>query len=797
MVSGLKEIFQTKRWLNYKFSWQLFALAVKKNFRLLLKSGITRLLLVFILIIFVLDLLFPLPEPKPYSKVIYAGDGSMLTAYLSKDEKWRMQIHLNEVTPDLIKSIIEKEDSWFYWHFGVNPYSLIRAAFQNIISQKRISGASTITMQVARMLQPAKRTYLNKFAEILRAIQLELHYSKDEILEMYLNLLPYGGNIEGVKSAAYIYFNIAPGKLSLSQSVLLTVIPNNPNVLRPDQNLKQATAARNKWLKIFNGRETFEKQELADALDEQVNVNRYPVIKRAPHFCQFISNKFRGNEINTTLNSSIQETTEKLLSGYIERVRSKGISNGAVIIVQNKTNSVVGYCGSYNFDDSISLGQINGVTAVRSPGSTLKPALYAMAFDEGILTPAMRIPDIPTDFNGYEPENFDEKFRGNVTAKYALVNSLNIPAVQLMQQVGPDKFISVLDKAGFTEISKNKNSLGLSLILGGCGVKLKQLVHLYSAFSHEGKLYTLNYLKGNPLNDADVIRLFTPASSFLISTILSSNERPDFPAGFLYTTNLPKIAWKTGTSFGKHDAWAIGYNPDYTIGVWLGNFDVKGSPDLTGAGVAVPLLFEIFNSIDFKPKKLWFDTPANVLEREVCSETGLLPSDNCNNLIKDYYIRNVSPNNKCDLYKSFYVDAKETMQYCTECLPDSGYKKVFYPVYKSELTLWYLKNKIQVKMIPPHNPLCQVRHSGDGPKILSPQENYEYYIEENSSQQIYMQAASDPSIKNHYWYIDNEFYKKSLPGDKIFFTPKQGESIIACLDDLGREESVVIKVNYY
>jgi penicillin-binding protein 1C len=772
-------------------------MAVKRKFRVILKSNITRLIIAFIVVVFLLDLLFPLPEPRPYSKVIYASDGSMLTAYLSKDEKWRMQIHLNEVTPDLIKAIIEKEDSWFYWHYGVNPYSLIRAAIQNIISQKRISGASTITMQVARMLQPAKRTYINKFAEILRAIQLELHYSKDEILEMYLNLLPYGGNIEGVKSAAHIYFNRPPEKLSLSQSVLLTVIPNNPNELRPDQNLAKSIAARNKWLMSFGNRETFEKQEIADALDEQVNVNRHAVIKKAPHFCQYVSNNFRGNEIKTTLNSSIQETAEKLLSGYIERVRSKGISNGAVIIVQNKTNSVVGYCGSYNFDDSISLGQINGVTAVRSPGSTLKPALYAMAFDEGILTPAMRIPDIPTDFNGYEPENFDEKFRGNVTAKYALVNSLNIPAVHLMQQVGPDKFISVLDKAGFTEISKNKNSLGLSLILGGCGVKLEQLVHLFSAFSHGGKLYPLNYIKHQSMNSAGSIGLFSTSSSFLISTILSSNERPDFPAGFLYTTNLPKIAWKTGTSFGKHDAWAIGYNPDYTIGVWLGNFDVKGSPDLTGAGAAVPLLFEIFNSIDFKPKKLWFDTPANVLEREVCSETGLLPADNCSNLVKDYYIRNVSPNNKCDLFKSYYVNENETMQYCTECLPDSGYKKVFYPVYKSELTLWYLKNKIQVKRIPPHNLLCQARHSGEGPKILSPQENYEYYIEENTSQQIYMQAASDPSIKNHYWYIDNEFYKKSLPGDKIFFTPKKGESTIACLDDLGREETVKINVNFY
>ena len=762
-----------------------------------IKSRILFGFITAIVLIFLLDRIFPLPDQKPFSTVIYDKNGNMLTAYLSKDDKWRMQIHLNEVSPELIKAVIEKEDGWFRWHLGFNTYSIIRAAFQNIISNKRVSGASTITMQVARMLQPAKRTYLNKFIEVLRAVQLELHYSKNEILEMYFNLLPYGGNVEGVKSASYIYFNRPPNKLSLSQLILLTVIPNNPNELRLDRDIKNAVRSRNKWIMYFRERNTFKAEELKDAVEEPVAVNRYAIKNEAPHFCQYILNNCPGDDIQTTLNLSIQKTSEKLLSGYVKRISSKGISNGAAIIIENKTNSIAGYCGSNDFDDTLCSGQINGITSIRSPGSTLKPALYALAFDDGILTPAMKLFDIPTDFNGYEPEDFDSKYRGPVTASFALVNSLNIPAVQLLQQTGISKFISFLGKAGFTEISKNKNQLGLSLILGGCGVRLEQLAGLYSAFAHNGKLYTLNYLKEKNIDEEKPVPLVSPGASYLISTILNLNERPDFPKELLYSTDLPKIAWKTGTSYGKRDAWAIGFNPDYTIGVWLGNFDGRGAADLSGAGIAVPFLFELFNSIDFKPEKSWFDKPDDVLERNVCSETGLLPGEFCKSLTRDYYIKNVSPNIKCDLYKTYYVNENETIRYCTECLPRTGYKKVIYPFFKPELTLWYLKNKIHFKLPPPHNPLCTAKHFGDGPKILSPLENYEYYVEKNTPQELLLQAASDPSVKQQFWYIDDKFYKKSKPGDKIFFTPKEDTTLIACMDDLGRKESVIIKVVFY
>ncbi len=754
-------------------------------------------LIAILIAVISLNLLFPLPQQKPYSKVIYAKDGTMLSAYLSKDDKWRMQAHLNEISPYLIEAILAKEDNWFYWHPGVNPVSVIRAFIQNIITGKRVSGASTITMQVARMLEPGGRTYLKKIEEMFRAFQLEFHYSKKEILEIYLSMLPYGGNIEGIKAASYIYFNRSPDKLSLAQAILMAVIPNDPNNLRVDRNYLNALRMRNTWIKKFMLEGVFKKSDLSDALAEPVISGRYTIKNKAPHFCQYVSQNFIGNEIQTSLVPSIQQTAEKLLLNYVRRIKAKQVSNGAVIIIDNKANSVAGYCGSADFNDYNSSGQVNGITSVRSPGSTLKPILYSLAFDRGLLTPQMKLLDLPTDINGYEPENYDLKFHGEVSAKFALANSLNVPAVRLLQKVGINKFLSMLGKGGFTDIAEHKKLLGLSVILGGCGVRLEQLAGFYTVFANKGILYPLNYLASGKKNINISSRLFSPGAVYLTSQILTSNERPDFPVEFLSYTNLPKIAWKTGTSYGKRDAWAIGYNPDFTIGVWMGNFDGTGAPKLSGTEMAVPLLFELFNSIDYKPKKLWFDKPEDVLERKVCSETGLLPTKYCTSLITDYYINKISSNKKCNLYRAVYVSNDEKISYCTECLPGSGYKIVAYPNYDPELTLWYLRNKIPFKRQPPHNPFCIARFSGEGPKILSPTADYDYYIEKGSSEQIMLMAASDPLTAIQYWYINDKFFAKTKPGNKLFFTPTSGNVKVTCLDNLGRKVTIKTDIILY
>ncbi|HET54413.1 MAG TPA: penicillin-binding protein 1C, partial [Ignavibacteria bacterium] len=656
------------------------------------KSRMIRGLLLVIIILFALDIFFPLPNLKPYSKTIYSNNGTLLNAYLTSDDKWRMRTNLDEVSPDLIKAIIEKEDKWFYWHLGVNPVAVVRAFAQNLFSGRRVSGASTITMQTARLLEPAERTYANKILEMLRAFQLELQYSKDEILEIYLSHLPFGGNIEGVKSASYIYFDRPPDKLSLSQSILLTVIPNNPNNLRLDIDPSHAIQKRDEWINRFIESDVFDKQILLDAKDEPAVSARYQVPNLAPHFSNNLAKRYKNDQIKSSLDLSIQTISETLLKKYVDRVKGKGVTNGAVLVIDNKNNSVRAYCGSVDFfDDKIS-GQVNGITSVRSPGSALKPALYAYAFDNGLLTPQMRLLDIPTDFGGYEPENYDLKFYGDVTAEFALANSLNVPAVRLMRQAGLNNMINLFERSGFETIAKSKNKLGLSLILGGCGVTLEELTKLFTTFSQKGKLYQLNYVNEDEKNNG--IKVFTEESAYIIGRILMKNERPDFPAEFLFTTKLPRVAWKTGTSYGKRDAWAVGFNPNYTIGVWIGNFDGKGSPHLSGAEMAVPLLFELFNSIDYDSDQKWFDFPENLKVRKVCAESGLIPSKYCINIIDDYFIKNHSPQKQCDLYKELFVNEDETIEYCPECLPKE-YKKAAYPFYEPELTLWQNRNNIK------------------------------------------------------------------------------------------------------
>jgi penicillin-binding protein 1C len=765
------------------------------HFELLKKYCRTVKIVFAILLLFVLlDLLFPLPGKKEFSKEIHAKDGTLLTAYLTSDDKWRLRTELEEISPELIKAIVEKEDSWYYWHFGINPVSIVRAVYKNIAAGETQLGASTITMQVARMLEPKKRTYLNKFLEMFRALQLEIKYSKEEILELYLSLLPFGGNIEGVKSASYIYFNRPPGKLSLAQSVMLAVIPNDPNSLRLDRFNDVIIKNRNFWINKFKQKKIFSSADLQDALDEPVEKNRYSIPVSAPHFSYFIKNNFSGDIINTTLDLSTQQTAENLLLRHVNKLFYKGITNGAVLVIYNRNSSVVAYCGSADFNDEGSFGQVNGITAIRSPGSTLKAPLYAYAFDEGKLTPQLKLADIPTDFHGYQPENYDLKFYGNISAEFALVNSLNIPAVKLLEQIGLNNFIVFLENSGFNQIRKQKSKLGLSMILGGCGTNLEELTRLFSAFARKGKLYPLQFMASD--NEQKGEQIFSEASSYLTAQILSGINRSDIVNLSNYS-KLPKFAWKTGTSYGKRDAWAIGFNPNYTIGVWMGNFNGVGSPNLSGAEAAVPLLFDLFNAIDYDSDVKWFEMPEELHTREVCSESGMIPTQFCTKRVRDFAIKNQSSNEVCNIHKPVYVNLDESVQYCTGCLPSSDYKKVVYAVYQPELTVWLSKNKYDYHKPPLHNPNCTAKFAEGGPKILSPSEDYEYFLEKDTGQEILLLAASDSRVKTHYWYVNEKFIKQTKPGERLFYVPEEKELKITCLDDKGRDGSVSVSIKFY
>ncbi|RYY60039.1 MAG: penicillin-binding protein 1C [Chitinophagaceae bacterium] len=757
--------------------------------RLFVRTGIGVLALV--ILFFLLNWIFPLPDKVEYSTVVTDNKGEMVNAYLTSDDKWRMKTTLDEISPLLRKTIIAKEDKYFYRHPGINPVAIGRAFFRNIWRLKRTSGASTITMQVARALEHRDRTWGAKFIEMFRAFQLEWKYSKDEVLQMYLNLVPYGGNIEGVKSASQLYFRKNPDHLSLAEITALSIIPNRPSSLVLGKNNDSIMVERNRWLRKFESDNVFTHAEIEDALDEPLNASRGVVPHYIPHLAYKLK-KQGGDIINTTIRLETQLKTEKLVADYIRVQRLRNIKNAAVIIVDNKTNEVISYVGSAGFMDTVDGGQVNGADAVRQPGSALKPLLYGLCFDEGLLTPKSIMTDVPVNYEGYAPENYDKKFNGYVSVEYALEHSLNIPAVKGLSLLGKEEMVESLVSCDFRQIGKDRKKLGLSMILGGCGTTLEEMTGLFSMFAHNGKYIRPSFTRGDSTRRGRTV--LTPAANFMVNEILSKVNRPDFPLNWSATERMPKIAWKTGTSYGRRDAWSIGYNKNYTVGVWVGNFSGVGTADLSGANSATPLLFKIFNTIDYDSDEEWFSQPEDCLTRIVCSETGQVPDAHCASLATDYYIPLVSSTKVCSNRQEIAISPDETISYCRSCVPETGYKKKLYRIIEPDMQLWMGENGIAYDRIPPHNPDCEQIFRGSAPVIQSPVNGTEYLISKKNPEPLQLVSKTANDVSKVYWYINDKFFKSSNAGEKQFFVPGEGTVKISCTDDKGRNRDVKIVV---
>lgn len=749
-----------------------------------------------IVLFFVLNVIFSLKVNVQYSKLIYDKDTTLLHTFLNNDEKWRMKISLNEVPQQLQEAILFKEDKYFYYHFGVNPIAIFRAFFQNTFSKKRISGASTITMQVARLLEPKKRTYTNKIIEIFRAFQLEFQYSKKEILELYFNLIPYGGNIEGVKAASYLYFGKSPQVLSLSEITCLCIIPNNPTHLRLGKNNLRIQKKRNNWLNTFLEDEIFEEKTIKDALSEKITAHRRNAPKEIPHLAYRLKKKHPNkNIIFTEIDLSIQKKVESITLSYIEKQKSKNIGNACILVINNKSMKVKSYVGSADFYSTINHGQVDGIRAIRSPGSTLKPLLFALAFDKGIITSKQILEDLPINFGNYSPKNFDYKYYGRVSAEFALSQSLNIPPVKLLDKIGVENFIYSLKKARFKQIEKDEKQLGLSLILGGCGVNLEEITQLYACFANRGRFKNLIFTEFENKNKPSK-KIVSEEASFLTTEILSKASRPDFPIDWENSAHIPKIAWKTGTSAGRRDAWCIAYNKKYTVGVWVGNFSGKSSDELTGAKAAAPLAFLIFDAIDYNSANNWFSIPENLKKRKVCSKSGLIPNSFCKNTISDYYISGISSNKKCNLKKYVYTSKDTSVSYCPECLPKDNYIKVAFLNYSFDMLNYLKKKSINYKKTPTHNYLCNSILKGKSPEIISPIPNNEYLISKNNRAEILLKCKVSESVENVNWYVNNHFLKNAKANEKVFFRPPYGKIKISCSDDKGRNSDIYIRVRF-
>ena len=786
-----------------------------------------KLLLGTLLGLFLLDRVFPPKTDIAYSTLVTAADGTTLHAFLNRDDKWRMYATPDEITPRLRRAILQKEDRWFYWHPGLNPVSMVRAAGRNLLSGKRTSGASTITMQVVRLLEPRPRTYGSKFIEVVRAVQLELHLDKAEILQLYLNLIPYGGNVEGIKSASLIFFGKPPQLLSLAEITTLAIIPNRPSSLRLGDNNPAIVQARNAWLRRFARSGTFDTKAVNDALNEPLEAYRRPAPNQAPHLSLRLR-KEQPNEpiIRSMLQPTVQAATERLVRQYIDRVRGQNIHNAAVLVLNNQTGAVEAYVGSADFGNTFDGGQVDGVRAVRSPGSALKPLLYALAFDRGLITPKSKLNDVPTNFGtgsgSYTPDNYDKHFNGPVTAEFALANSLNIPAVKLLRDVSTPTFVGTLRQAGFRAIQKQADDLGLSMILGGCGVTLEELTQAYTAFANGGAVRQAVFVGVAESGSVEMQNLaslhalatttntiFSPEAAFLVTNTLTQITRPDLPNNFDNSYRLPRIAWKTGTSYGRRDAWSIGYNRHYTVGVWVGNFSGTGVPDLSGANTATPLLFQVFNAIDYNTPTGWFRPPTGgkLASRQVCPESGDVPEQlappargTCEGRAVDYYIMGVSRASRCQHQAVVWTNTPGTLSYCAHCRPagnDSLSRPVarLYPNLAPEVVAWYAVSHRPYAAIPPHNPACErVFGLGSAPHITSLNQNSTYFINPKRSADLALSCQVANDVQRVYWYLNNKLYRSAKPTETLFFSPTPGALTVACADDKGRVSQVRVLI---
>ena len=787
---------------------------------------------VALLLLFGMDSLFPVNTAVSYSTIITARDGSILNAFLSRDDKWRMYAELADITPALRDAILYKEDKYFRWHPGFNPVSMLRAAGRNLLTGRRTSGASTITMQTVRLLEPRPRTYRNKIIELFRAMQLEVHLSKDEILQLYLNLIPYGGNIEGLKSASLLYFGKPPVLLSLAELTTLTIIPNRPSSLRLGIDNARVVQERNRWLNRFRAARVYDEMTIADALAEPLTAHRHDAPQLAPHLSRRLRVEHPDRPIvRSSLDPAVQSTAEQLVHNYANRIRINDIHNAAVLIVDNRTKEVIAYVGSADFGNAVDGGQVDGVRAVRSPGSALKPLLYGLAFDAGIITPKTKLNDVPTNFGGYEPDNYDRRFNGPVTAEFALASSLNIPAVALLKEIGTPALVSTLQKAGFSTVRKQAKDLGLSMILGGCGVTLEEMTRLYVGFANGGRAGVLALFYSTPtlpatadrlkkgegdvppnrpgpspgkrggagaVRRSDGVNILSPEAAYLVTNTLTQITRPDLPNNFDNSYHLPRIAWKTGTSYGRRDAWSIGYNQRYTIGVWVGNFSGVGVAELSGANTATPLLFQLFNALDYNSTDGWFQAPASttsrLAQRLVCPETGDTPGDSCLNPVTDYQIMGVSRHRPCRHRKAVFTNPAGTLTYCLHCRPDAGWVRRAYPNLVPELVAFYQSRHIPFEPVPPHNPACERISGMTGPLITSLNEGSEYFINPRQPAELELgcQAAND--VQTVFWYLNDKLYRRARPTESVFFRPRPGSLKISCADDRGRHSDLRVLV---
>lgn len=746
-----------------------------------------------------------------FSQAVYARDGRLLRVTLSSDEKFRLWTPITEIPPAFVEATLAEEDAWFRLHPGVNPFSLARAFWSTYASGSRRIGGSTITMQLARMRYGIdSRSFGGKLEQILRALELERHHSKNEILEAYLNLVPYGGNVEGVGAASRVYFAKEAARLSLPEALTLAVVPQSPAARSPGRAATRSAlaAARSRLFRRWRARHAgtgISAAELAVTANER---RELPFL--APHFVDAVlAGDRHSGRIVTSLDIDVQHLLERQLESFVTRNRRLGIQNGAVILVDYRSMEVRGYVGSVDHANETIAGQVNGLRGRRSPGSALKPFIYALAIDHGLIHPASVLKDTPLRISAYNPENFDRDFVGPIAATEALVRSRNVPALQLATRLSSPGLYGFLKQAGIAEL-RSESFYGFALALGGVELTMEEIAGLYAMLANGGverRLVTTiaphaihssrpeesarSAGEGKPFAAADAVRLLSPEASFAVLEMLRTNPRPSGELG-------GAVPWKTGTSYGFRDAWAVGIVGPYVLGVWIGNFDGRPNPNFVGRDAAGPLFFAVADALRARgplSESIVHET-LNLRKVQVCALSGDLPGRHCDHLKETWFIPGTSPIRTCTVHRDVAIDVASGLRACpgqTASVTSSVYE--FWP---SDLLHLFRAAGLRRRTPPPFAPSCRkVAAGGAPPLIASPARGLRYQLGTEGRREIPFTAVSDADSRTIYWFVDDRIAGTSRSGESFFWQAKPGTFRVRAVDDQGRSGAEELNVDAF
>ncbi|MCF8366470.1 MAG: penicillin-binding protein 1C [Bacteroidales bacterium] len=757
--------------------------------------------LLFIFIIFIL-FVFSLPAAlfdDPTSTVVFDRKGKLLGAAIAQDGQWRFPE--TDSLPDKFKICITTfEDRHFYQHPGINPFSLLRAFWQNIAEAKIVSGGSTVTMQTIRLSRKGKsRTILEKMVEIWLALRLEFSYSKNEILNMYASHAPFGGNVVGLDAAAWRYFGRSAQQLSWAESALLAVLPNAPALIHPGRNRKALLVKRNRLLDVLYQENEIDSLTNYLSKKEPLPLKPLPLPEAAPHLVSGFWQHKQGKVSKTTIDGSLQERCNQIINRHADILGGNEIHNAALLILDNYSGEVLVYIGNSAPSGTGDHGnQVDIITKPRSSGSILKPLLFAAMLQEGELLPGALVADIPTTISNYSPKNFNVTYDGAVPAGEALIRSLNVPAVRLLRQFGQDRFLIVLKQCGFSTLNYDADHYGLSLILGGAEVNLWDLCKVYSGLAntlnqyphleklHETGQFPEPVLVKSEAHREEKLQLeIDPGAIFTTFEAMKEVRRPEAESGWKSFLSSCPVAWKTGTSFGFRDAWAVGVTPGFTVGVWVGNADGEGRPGLTGITAAAPILFE---ALDILPSSGWFETPWDELVKiPVCVKSGMRPGQFCEDtdsvLVPLAGLKTLS----CKYHELVHLDESGVFRVHAGCYPHDKIQQKSWFILPPVMA-WFYKAKNPFYQNPPQwKPGCNP--NGQNPmQLIWPDKPSKIYIPretDGSLGMVIFEAAHQNPSSTIFWYVDNEFIGKTMMRHTLGMQPAMGSHKLVLVDENG------------